>query len=103
MRSTWVAITNAPEKNVFKSSDYLEYVIILEMILIVATILVSFKKNFLPKFLFIYFFLLKGAVFNENLNKWVYYNDSLVSLKTSLLDIVDCQPYILFYKKIKSK
>ena len=50
--------------------------------------------NYLRKFL--------GAVFDENMNSWVHYNDSQVSLKKSLLDIVDCQPYILFYKKIES-
>ena len=43
-----------------------------------------------------------GAVFDENINSWVHYNDTQVSLKKSLLDIVDCQPYILFYKKIES-
>ena len=47
--------------------------------------------------------MLSGAVFNEDMNSWVHYNDSSVSLKSSLLDIVDYQPYILFYKKITSK
>ena len=65
--------------------------------------LINKNNNAKLFFIIIIIIVFPGAVFNKDMNSWVYFNDSSVSLKTSLLDIVEHQPYILFYKKINSK